>query len=478
MNFLKNKVFISILVVILLIAGVLLFSDIGKNGFELVSPQRGDFQKIVEISGKVVPAEEVELSFNVSSNVINIYKDIGDFVEAGDILAEIDSSQVQDEIAEARANVLSAEAELTKISGTESSSSQISIAKENLVKNLNKAYINADYVIKNTVDTFFRDATTINAEFILSIGANSRTVNDGREEMQDILEEWSIENSQLNSDNLSDSDVQYALNKLKDIDAYLSLISNISSEFDPQSNVTQTQIDSYVSSIGSARSTLANILIDINNSLSTLSDLELDVPIQNAKIQNSQATVSRLRSKASDYVLRAPFAGVITDNHLEIGKYVSSSDPAFVLISDSQLEIETFIPEINIVGVDIDDTVKLKFDALPDLEIDAVVTHIDPKETVKDGVVTYRTIINLIEPNKDLKPGMSVDIEILKDSISNQLIIPSYVISSDDDGDYVEIHINGEVEKRYIEILDRNNRLEASISGNISTDDFIIVSED
>lgn len=469
MKIFNKKSLIYLLVIVLIVAIVFFISSLGKNDFETVEVKGGNLEKIVEISGKVVAAEEVNLSFNASGNVTKVYKDVGDKVKAGDVLAEIDSSEISNEILEAQANLQSAQAELNKISG-EGSYSQVQLARETLLETMNKAFVVSDSGVRNSVDTFFNDADTINAEFILSVGSKNKIFNDNRESIERVLDEWY---SKKNS--LDENDVSYVLNNIKKVESFVSLISGASSEFKSETSVSQTQIDSYVSALSTVRSNLASVKLEVNSAFETLNNFKSDIPIQNAKINNTKATVNRLQTKTSDYVLRAPFDGLVTENNLEIGKYTDSTDIAFVLISDSPLEIEVYIPEINIVGVDVSDNVQLTFDALEGLVIDAVVTHIDPKETIKDGVVTYRTLIGLISPNDNLRPGMTADAKIEKEVVSGELIIPTYTISDNNEGQFVKIKNGEEIKEVRIEIIDKDNIGNVSVQGDLKVGDKIII---
>lgn len=479
MNFFKRKAFLIPAVVILLIVLIFVLISFFKNGnYETVTAEREDLVKIVEISGEVVPAEEVNMSFSASGNVIEILKDTGDKVSAGEVLARIDASQVSSEISEAQANLESAQARLQEIESGDNS--EIQIKKSALVKTLKKSFVNADGIVRNQIDSFIVNPNGRYPEFNNSFndfGPNQQ-LGEKRYEVGVILSEWKNYSNNLNENNFEYSDVTLFVNNLNKIEDLLSFIAGYSNEFEPSSTITQSQIDSYISNISSGRNTIASLLVEINSSLDNLRDIEAEVPIQNASVRNSSATVDRLYSKADDYVLRAPFDGIVTENNLELGQFVSSSDSAFVLISDSPLEIEVFIPEINIVGVDVNDTAKLKFDALPDLKIDAIVTHIDPKETLKDGVVTYRTLINLLTPNTDLRPGMSVDAEIEKEIVSNQLVIPSYTIIKENDESFVKVKSGSEIQKVKIEILDRDNRGKISVSGDLISGNEIIIPKD
>jgi multidrug efflux pump subunit AcrA (membrane-fusion protein) len=64
MKYLKNKILWGAVVVILII---ILISNlfIKNNGFETVAVKRGDLNQSVTVSGKIVPAQEVDLSFEI-----------------------------------------------------------------------------------------------------------------------------------------------------------------------------------------------------------------------------------------------------------------------------------------------------------------------------------------------------------------------------------------------------------------------------
>ena len=123
---------IYILTVLLIVTGLLLFgcsSDeeiSAEETTQIVRVMRGDIIVEVSASGNLVMSRESNLTFSASSTVTEVLVDIGDWVEEGDKLAAIDTTDLEIDLAEAETNVKSAKLDLeeakeptTNSSGTE-----------------------------------------------------------------------------------------------------------------------------------------------------------------------------------------------------------------------------------------------------------------------------------------------------------------------------------------------------------------------
>jgi multidrug efflux pump subunit AcrA (membrane-fusion protein) len=71
----------------------------GSAAFRTVEVRRGTVRRFIDMTANYVPAQEEALSFAIGGEYISaVYVDIGDIVEAGDILAELDRTVYQDEL--------------------------------------------------------------------------------------------------------------------------------------------------------------------------------------------------------------------------------------------------------------------------------------------------------------------------------------------------------------------------------------------
>jgi multidrug efflux pump subunit AcrA (membrane-fusion protein) len=79
MKYLKNKfVWIGIIIIIFIL--IMINSFLKNNQNEIYTIETNDLNQIITISGKIVPAQEVDLSFEISGQIQQIYVDIGDEV--------------------------------------------------------------------------------------------------------------------------------------------------------------------------------------------------------------------------------------------------------------------------------------------------------------------------------------------------------------------------------------------------------------
>ncbi len=96
---------------------------------QLVTVTRGDMKTTVSGNGTVAAADTDNLSFASSGKVTAVNVKAGDTVTAGQVLATIDSSELQSSLSSAEANLASAQATLADAESAGSSSQQIAADK-------------------------------------------------------------------------------------------------------------------------------------------------------------------------------------------------------------------------------------------------------------------------------------------------------------------------------------------------------------
>jgi multidrug efflux pump subunit AcrA (membrane-fusion protein) len=170
--------------------------------------------------------------------------------------------------------------------------------------------------------------------------------------------------------------------------------------------------------------------------------------------------------------------GVITQNDLERGQVVSGGDAVVSMVSESFFEIESFIPEVSIAGVNVGDEVEMIFDAFgPDTLFKGYVAHIDPRETIKDGITTYRILIDFLEEYTEILSGMNVEVKIIKDKEEDQVVIPRYLIESDEQGRYVTKVVNEKEERVSVELGKRDSSGNVVVISGVDEGDVVVIPE-
>jgi len=154
--------------------------------------------------------------------------------------------------------------------------------------------------------------------------------------------------------------------------------------------------------------------------------------------------VDRARSYLSNMVLRAPADGIVNvlPNFRTQGSWGSSPPPfkegdrawtgaAIAEIPDlSLLRIDLKLDEVDRGKLQLNQKVKVRIDAIPDREFDAMLDWISPIASVQwrgMGMTekTFPARATISGSDKRLRPGMSASAEILLESVPNQLLIPT-----------------------------------------------------
>ncbi len=102
----------AVIVVVLIASSVAFFSD---NGDSLVTVQSAsvDRETIVQkvnATGRIQPKTQIRISADVSSKIVALHVEEGDWVEQGDLLVELDRERFEAAVESAQANVRASQA--------------------------------------------------------------------------------------------------------------------------------------------------------------------------------------------------------------------------------------------------------------------------------------------------------------------------------------------------------------------------------
>ena len=104
-------------------------ASVATSTGQIATVTRGDMKTTVSGNGTVAAADTDNLSFTSSGKVTAVNVKAGDTVKAGQVLATIDSSELQSSLSSAEANLASAQATLADAESAGSSSQQIAADK-------------------------------------------------------------------------------------------------------------------------------------------------------------------------------------------------------------------------------------------------------------------------------------------------------------------------------------------------------------
>ncbi len=154
-----KKKWVIVVVVILFAVGAFVAFGRGKGNqitFATESVKRQDLVQTVTATGKVTSASEIELRFQTPGIIAEIVKRVGDQVEQGERIAVLEAKDLKNRVAEAKAGLSQAEAELTRIaSGASREELRVmEVQVQDALNRLNNIRITSSNSIVAARDTF------------------------------------------------------------------------------------------------------------------------------------------------------------------------------------------------------------------------------------------------------------------------------------------------------------------------------------
>jgi|GEM_PF-215826 len=117
-------------------------------------------------------------------------------------------------------------------------------------------------------------------------------------------------------------------------------------------------------------------------------DLQRDVDARQAtlverrsQLKEAEAELDQAAIDLYDGSIRAPYSGVVSEKHTEIGSYVNVGNPVVTLISDTEIEVEAEVPSDRIAGLTPGRIVRFRLD--DGTEHRATVRSIIPRENAR-----------------------------------------------------------------------------------------------
>lgn len=160
-----------------------------------------------------------------------------------------------------------------------------------------------------------------------------------------------------------------------------------------------------------------------------------------------ERNLASARTNLDKAIIRAPFSGTIETVEVRLGELVQPGMGMFQFIGESDLFIEADISESYIGVLSKGDSVDVNFPSI-DKEIQTKVSSVGA--IINPNNRTFK--VEVLLPNMSMvKPNMISVLKILDYQSADAVIVPSYLILSDNRGDYVFTVENGKAVKKYVE---------------------------
>ncbi len=458
---------------ILILAGALAYFFIQRENppAETIAVTRGTIVQEVSVTGKTKPAENVSLAFEKSGKIARVDAKVGDRVSAGETLAALDTAEILADLRQAEASVEAQKAELDELKrGTRPEEIRVQEVKvgnaeaafedaaRNLVDKLQDAYTKSDDAVRAKTDQLFSNPRSSNPQVNFSLDDAGLKSNLERERfaLESTLVSWKSSLDTVTPAGDLPPYLSAAKLNLERVKSLLDKSALALASLGSSTTISQTTIDGYKSDVSTARTninTAANNLSAAEEKMRTgqsnllLAENELilkeagatpeQIAAQAAELKQAEAKVAAVQAQIAKSVLRSPINGTVAKQDAKAGEIAAPNVVLVAVISESNLEIEVNVPEVDIGKIQRANPVRITLDAFPGENFTGRVSYIDPAETIVDGVVNFKVTVLFDQADSRFKSGLTANLDIETHKKENVLILPQFTIIENDEGTFV-----------------------------------------
>lgn len=336
--------------------------------------------------GHIRPVQAVNLSFQARGTVEEVNVKIGDRVKSGDVLARLsNASQAEAQLAAANLEMLSAQQALDTLVRT---------GDANLAQTWS-AYMNAQ-VVRAEAEREWED---LNLDSIDDDIENAESdVRDLEDDLNDAKDEFA-KYEDLDKDNARRKAAEDDLERAQE--DYNEAVRDLE-ELTRERDALRAALDSAIATEAEAK---------YQWELSADGANEEQLTFAQSRLDNAEAQVAAAENALSNYIITASFDGVVADVAVSVGEQVGPDSRAVSIVDTSAWVVETSdITELEVVDIEVGQSVTLIADALPDVEMSGVVTSISQSAFTQSGDVLYTVYIAVDEVDARVRWGMTVEV--------------------------------------------------------------------
>ena len=430
---------------------------------------RGDVQSTVSASGKVISPGDVGLAPLVAGTLQNLYVKVGQHVNAGQTLAELDTTNLRTAQAQALSSLIAAKASVnsaaTQLRNAEDA---VTTAQKNLADQERQLSVNATSY-QASVDSAKKtlDDTTANQAF--NVKTYQQSVDSAKA---------SLASAQLNYDNylgfygpqgitvsacqtiqtvvayctqlmsywtalnnakisLESAIQNQTLGLLKDKQTLENLTTAYNSALTNQKNnlaKDASSIDSYKTAITNAQASLANLKASQNVGSET------EPTVAQLQLQIAQANYDAAVKNLAGATIKAPVAGDVASISTAVGGNVNTSFTQattttnatgfIVLTNTAALRITASFSEADAAKIQAGQDATYTFDALSSVTGAGKVLQVDLIPTTSSGVTSYGTIFTVSGKVPGLKVGMTATATVITGSALDVIQVSAQAVTT------------------------------------------------
>ena len=431
----------------------------------------------VSVSGSVEPQARVSLAFESPGRVANVAVEMGDAVQAGDVLAALDERKLALQVQQAQAAMTLAEVQLAQLQAGPRPE-EVAAAEASL--RAAQAQVSAAVASLDQLQAGPQQAQVATAQADLAAAISQQKVAQDTYDMVLTCVKFRLPNGEKQEicPALGAPEEQARYN-LQAADKALAAAQARFDELAAGTNADQVRAAQANVAGAAAQRDAAQAQLDLLRAGATdaqVADAEAQVAQARAGLEQAQLALERA-------TLRAPFNGIVAEANVTAGEMAPIGLPAVVLLDVSRFHVAARVDEIEVGRLVEGQAVQVTLDGLPQAVLTGTVERIAPVATPESGVVYYDVTIGLAStsdvPTRDVpvRADMTANATIIVEELADVLTIPTWVVRVDRSTGqaYVDRRIGDRVEQVNVQLGVRYEGVAQVLDGLAEGDEVVLV---
>ena len=356
--------------------------------------ERGNLRNTVTATGTLQAVTTVQVGSQASGTIFALYADFNSTVKKGQVIAQLDPAVAKAQVDQAQANLQQAQASLQ----------QARAAVSNSRAGVSDAQAKAQAAASTAQN---------NQAGVSSARANLAVLKAQQDDAFSYLKQ---QESLLKGGVIPQRDYDVAQNSYRQAQA----------KYDQAAAQLSQAILSEQMAAGSG---IAQSTAQVQQSQAQVQQSQAQVQSAAAQVEQAKAALDLAKVNLEHTTIASPIDGIVVSRDVNVGQTVAASLSAptlFTIANDlTQMQVIANIDQADIGLVENAKSVKFTVDAFPGKDFDGKIEQMRLNPTNVQNVVTYNVVMDVSNPDKKLKPGMTANLTITIDERNNVLKVPN-----------------------------------------------------
>jgi HlyD family secretion protein len=365
----------------------------------------GTVRASVTGTGSVEPAQQMNVGFKTSGQLVEVDVHAGDHVAAGQVLARIDPGSAQQALEQAQANLQSA---MVRLTADSSPASPDQVAQ--LRHSLSAAQTNYNQTLTQVNFTNQQDATAVQNDqsVIQLLGLDCNVATYPR----------LVQCTQLQTDQARQQQDSISGQKL---------ITQAAQAITQAQDALNSATEAKPNAISADQASIASAQAQVDNAQTALNATTLSSPMS-GYVVGVTGQVGETVGGGGGATVTAPGSSAPQPSSASSGTG-SGSSSFITLSSDSGFQAVVPFAETDAARLQANQSASATFDAITGLSIPAHLLAVSVTATVISNVVNYYATFTFDDSDARLKAGMTANLAVVVAEADNVLVVPSSAIT-------------------------------------------------